>query len=200
MASQTCPFGAHLQHYWDRLSPLEQQMHIDEEGLYSLAQQAVMDQITPLVPGETVIDAFCGIGGSAIGFARAGKRVTTIDSNAARLEMARYNAALFGVEGNIAFEHGNSLELLPKLHADAVFLDPPWGGPNYSKQKEFYLDDFSPSGKTLLEISFKVAPCTVIRLPKNFAMNEIESLPRKAKLQENFLGPKLMHFTAFFYE
>jgi len=38
--------------------------------------------------GQVVADAFCGAGGMAIGFARVGKKVVTIDNNKKRLGMA----------------------------------------------------------------------------------------------------------------
>jgi trimethylguanosine synthase len=198
MESSACPFGSEYQHYWDRLSPLEQRMKIDLEGLYSMAQQSIMDQITPLIPGKTAIDAFSGIGGSAIGLARAGKKVVSIDSNAERIEMAKFNAKLFKVEPLIDFRIGDSLKILPTLGADSIFLDPPWGGPGYSKQSKFLLEHFAPHGKTLLTISLDRAACVVIRLPKNFELTELEQFGRKWRLEENFLSGKLMHYTAFF--
>lgn len=193
-----CPFGAHLQHYWDRLSDLEKQMHIDEEGLYSLAQQSVMDQITPHLSGKVVLDAFCGVGGSAIGLARAGKQVLSIDTNRARLEMARYNAALFSVEGSIEFREANALEILKAERFDTVFLDPPWGGPGYSKQSNFLLEHFLPDGTQLLDLAFAAASEVAIRLPKNFAFPELQRWNHRYELQENMLAGKLMHYTAFF--
>ena len=193
-----CPFGPHLQHYWDRLSELERRMHSDEEGLYSLAQQVVMDQITPKIRGTHVLYAFCGVGGSAIGLARAGKHVLTLDTNASRLEMARYNAALFSVEHNIEFRQANALEVLRASRFDAVFLDPPWGGPSYSKQSAFLLEHFAPDGGDLLRLSFQAAREVVIRLPKNFAFDQLRSFGKTYELQENMHTGKLMHYTAYF--
>lgn len=193
-----CPFGKDLEHYWKRLSALEQRMQIDVEGLYSLAQQSIMDQITALIPGRTAIDAFCGVGGSAIGLARAGKKVLSIDTDEKRIAMARYNAALFGVEDKIEFRIGDTLEILQTARADCIFLDPPWGGPDYSKQSKFYLKDFSPHGKTLLELSLARSQQTVIRLPKNFEMSELEAYEGTYTLTENYLEGKLMHFSAYF--
>jgi len=199
MANESvCPFGPQLQHYWSRLSPLEQRMQIDVEGLYSLAQQSIMDQITTLIPGETAIDAFCGAGGSAIGLARAGKQVISIDSDAKRIAMARHNAALFEVEDRIEFRVGDTLKILPTLRADAIFLDPPWGGPDYSKQAKFHLKDFSPDGTTLLELSLDRATQVIIRIPRNFEMSELSPYDGTFNLTENYLNQKLMHYTAYF--
>ena len=199
MSSESvCPFGAELQHYWNRLSPLEQRMQMDVEGLYSLAQQAVMDQITAQTKGKTVVDAFCGVGGSAIGFARAGKKVVSIDSNAERISMARHNAELFDVQDRIEFRVGDSMKLLVEMLPDIIFLDPPWGGPGYSKQTKFYLKDFCPDGRKLLELSLDHAAQVVLRLPKNFEMAELQPFAGTFQITENHLAGKLMHYTAFF--
>ena len=122
-----CPFGPRLQHYWDRLTERERKMMLDEEGLFSLALEAVALNIADKTPGDVVVDAFCGAGGSSIGFARKGKRVVAIDNNARRLNMARHNARLFVVEGSIEFIYGDCRDLISTLKADTVFLDPPLG-------------------------------------------------------------------------
>ena len=44
-----------------------------------------------------MIDAGCGAGGNAIGFARGGARVTAIEQDVQRLAMARHNAEVYGV-------------------------------------------------------------------------------------------------------
>ncbi|NMC63731.1 MAG: hypothetical protein GYA55_11265 [SAR324 cluster bacterium] len=61
-------------------------------------------KVANIVPGVCVVDAFCGGGGTAIVFAPAGKKkVIAIDLDAEGLEMAKYNACIFGVEKNIFF-------------------------------------------------------------------------------------------------
>lgn len=171
---------------------------MDEEGLYSLAQQEIMDQITSRIKGVRVLDAFCGVGGSAIGFARAGRQVLTVDINASRLEMAKFNAELFSVAESIEFRRADILTVLDSEKADTVFLDPPWGGPSYSNQKEFLLEHFFPDGKLLLEKSFAAASEVVIRLPKNFRFEDLASLQKPAHIQKNLFHDKLLHYTAYF--
>jgi len=110
-----CPFGALLQKYCDRLSEQERRMKLDAQALYALVIQEMALHTAAVTPGDEIVDAFCGAGGSAIGFARAGKRVTAIELNGERLEMARHNAALFGVADRITFIHGDSLQLVSTL-------------------------------------------------------------------------------------
>ena len=48
-----------------------------------------------------------------------------------KLQLAKNNAAVYGVADRIEFILGNYLDLAPGLVADVVFLSPPWGGPEY---------------------------------------------------------------------
>jgi len=197
-SNRVCPLGPHLQHYWDRLSEMEKKMELDEEGLFSLALQPVALEIAMKTPGKVVVDAFCGAGGMAIGFARRGKRVIAVDDNKARLSMAKRNAALFGVEGAIDFLLGDALGILPTLKADAIFLDPPWGGTDYNEKGQFYLRDFEPNGRKLLDLAFTLSGAVVMRLPKNFELSELDTIGRDYELEENMLDGRLLHYCVYF--
>ncbi|MEM8681335.1 MAG: methyltransferase domain-containing protein [Planctomycetota bacterium] len=193
-----CPFGEHLQHYWDRLTDLEQQMALDEEALYSLTPQAVATEIATTLTGTRVADVFCGAGGLTIALARAGKQVLASDTSSARLEMARENARLFDVSERIEFRQGDVREILPTLAPDSVLLDPPWGGTDYGKRDQFRLADFEPDGTELLRLSFSQTPQVAMRLPKNFVMSELNDVGHAYELQENFFEGGLLHYCVYF--
>lgn len=57
--------------------------------------------------------------------------VIAIDIDPVKLEYAKHNAAVYGVEDRIEFILGDYLKIAPYLKADVVFLSPPWGGPDY---------------------------------------------------------------------
>ena len=54
--------------------------------------------------------------------------VIAIDICPERVELARFNAGVYGVQDKIQFVVGDFFQLAPRLRADAVFLSPPWGG------------------------------------------------------------------------
>ncbi len=194
-----CPLGPHLQKYWERLSPIEQKMQMDEEGLYSLTPQIYGERIADRTNSRRVIDAFCGLGGSAIAFARQGKLVTAFDINEDRLQMALYNAELFDVCDKIEFRLSDCGVVLSNLNGqEAVFLDPPWGGPSYSAQAEFHFADFVVDCLSLLDICLKSAGEVILRLPKNFAMKDLEQFREKFELEDSFYENQLFFRTAFF--
>jgi trimethylguanosine synthase len=109
-------------------------VQLDDEARWSLTPEALALALGERAAGLSVIDAGCGAGGNAIGFARAGCTVTAIESDAQRLQMARHNAALYRVERRITFVHGDARELIPTREADLLFVDPPWGR-SYDKKR-----------------------------------------------------------------
>lgn len=102
-------------------------VRLDEEGRRSLTPEALALDLGHQAAGRRVLDAFCGAGGNAIGFARAGCRVVAVDRDAGRLAAAKHNARIYGVEAAITFVHGDAIAEIPRQPADLVFLDPPWG-------------------------------------------------------------------------
>ncbi|KAI0831980.1 S-adenosyl-L-methionine-dependent methyltransferase [Trametes gibbosa] len=119
---------------------------LDEEGWYSVTPERVADQIADRCRCDVILDAFCGVGGNAIAFARTCERVIALDVSPIRLALARHNAALYGVQDRIEFVLGDFLSFARSLQTarspeggtqsskrkiDVVFLSPPWGGPSY---------------------------------------------------------------------
>ena len=70
-------------------------------------------------------------------FSSSSSPVIAIDIDPVKLELARHNSAVYGVEDRIEFLQGDFLQLAPRLRADVVFLSPPWGGPAYSDAEVF---------------------------------------------------------------
>lgn len=66
--------------------------------------------------------------------------VIAIDIDPVKIELARHNASVYGVEDRIEFIIGDYMQLAPHLKADVVFLSPPWGGPEYLNAEVFDLE------------------------------------------------------------
>ena len=173
-------------------------MKMDVEGLYSMDLQEVASGIAQRIHLPHVLDAFCGVGGAAIAFARAGKRVTAIEIDSERLAMSKHNARLFSVDDRIQFVEGDCTTMLYQLKDTAVYLDPPWGGPDYGKLDQFLLGHFSPNGDTLIKQALSASPEVVCKLPKNFDFSELDRFQRPFEIVENIVGGQLEYFTAYF--
>ncbi|KAM5534508.1 hypothetical protein V8D89_011840 [Ganoderma adspersum] len=132
---------SHLQKYFSQreryFSLYSSGCLLDEEGWYSVTPEAIADQIAERCRCDVILDAFCGVGGNAIAFAKTCERVIALDVSPVRLALARHNAALYGVEDRIEFiladffSFARTLKQRPGRKIDVVFLSPPWGGPSY---------------------------------------------------------------------
>lgn len=196
------PFGEEVQKYWDRryeyFLRFDEGIQTDAVGLYSVMPElAALDQ-AKLIRGSTVVDAFSGIGGSAIALARRGKTVVSIEKDAKRLRMARHNAEVYGVNERITFMHGDFFELSSKLVADTVNLDPPWGGPAYKEKGRFLLEHFSPNGNEILNYSLAKFDEVVLRVPTIFDMAELDRFDRDWTVHDDVSNEELISRTIIF--
>ena len=108
---------------------------LDDEGWFSVTPEAIANQIAERCRCDTIIDAFCGVGGNAIAFAKVCERgeytitirrerldpdfrtmlVIAIDNSATRLTLARHNAAVYGVVDRIEFILGDFISFAESL-------------------------------------------------------------------------------------
>ena len=63
-----------------------------------------------------------------------------VDIDPVKIEYARHNAEVYGVADRIEFIIGDFMKVAPTLKADAVFLSPPWGGPQYLDAEVFDIE------------------------------------------------------------
>ena len=161
-------------------------------------------------PVETVLDAFCGIGGNTIQFALSAscKRVIAVDKDQTAIDCARHNARIYGVLDKIEFIVGDVFQLIeerdPRLVVDAVFMSPPWGGPSYRDFGVFDLDTLEPypghvlsfpcvfSGDVLIglrnrtylvEQAQKISPNFALYLPRTSDLNQVAKIMPGPKVQ-----------------
>lgn len=158
---------------------------LDEEGWYSATPEIIAwHHATTIVrthgSGCVVVDAFGGVGGNAIQLALAGCRVIAIELCPKRAEIIRNNAQVYGVEHEIDIMCGDFMALGPCLdNVDVVLLSPPWGGPMYSNQTRFDVQEMGGSAELsfsrLLNTCFGRMACTsaVFWLPRNSHCEQI---------------------------
>ena len=76
-----------------------------------------------LAPGAHVLDLGCGIGGDLVALARAGLRVTGVESDPVTVAIARHNVAALGLRDVVRVVLGDATSV-DRAAADAVFCDP----------------------------------------------------------------------------
>ena len=81
-----------------------------------------------------IIDAFAGVGGNAIAFAREGRwqQVFAIERNPKAMKCAKHNAKIYGVENKIVWITGDCFNIINQRFSGSkntvIFASPPWGG------------------------------------------------------------------------
>lgn len=153
---------------------------LDEEGRYSLTPERIALWMGKLAAPRRILDLACGLGGNAIGFARAGCDVCAIEISETRIEMARHNSSVYEVSSKIEFVLGDARELVSGKDADIVFIDPPWGR-DYDKQSS-KLVDFPLLGDLLAR---RPRLECWLKLPSSFM---IDSLPESPKSVQAVFG------------
>lgn len=99
-----------------------------------------------------------------------------IDIDSTKIELARQNARVYGVEDRIEFIVGDFFELAPFLKSDVVFLSPPWGGPDYTKNPKYSLNDIKPiDGAEIYKIASRITENVVFYLPRNINVHQVRN-------------------------
>lgn len=84
------------------------------------------DKIASEINGETVIDCYSGIGSIGYYLAKHAKKVIMIESNKENIKMANELKPFY--PGNYEIRSGLAEQVLPKLNAEILVIDPPRAG------------------------------------------------------------------------
>ena len=137
--------------------------------------ECVMERIAKCISKRCknvkVLDAFCGVGGTAIQLARH-CQVSALDLDPVKVEYAKHNANVYGVAEKMTFLQGDFLALSSQLRADVVFLDLPRSQANGSLCEIFA----SPPLLSVIEQAQHCAPTILLYLPKEVNIDEVAEL------------------------
>ena len=136
----------------------------------------------------TIMDGTGGLGGNAISFCFAFKKVNIYEIDENRFKMLEKNINNYKFD-NFVLKNQNCLNNISKEN-DIYFFDPPWGGPEYKNQDNIRL---KLGELTLLEIVKnirKVRNDTFIsfKLPYNYDLQEFEKYNlKKLKIRNSII-------------
>ncbi|KAM3960755.1 trimethylguanosine synthase 1 [Aphomia sociella] len=195
--------------YWKKRHSLfhrfDEGIKLDRESWFSVTPEQVARHIAEKFAYDVVLDAFCGAGGNTIQFALTCKKVIAVDIDPLKIEMAKHNAQVYGVADRIEFIEGDFFELAHTLHADMVFLSPPWGGPSYSQNSSYDLETMlepKPASE-LLATARKITPNISLYVPRNSRSDQLLSLAKtiggSLELEQSYLDRRFVAITAYFY-
>lgn len=222
---------ASLQKYYhqryDYFSLYDSGIKIDEEGWYSVTPEIIANHIAleahkialtnnPESGFTCIVDAFCGVGGNTIQFAKYFDKVIAIDLDSGRLEMARHNATIYGVVDKIQFILGDVFEVLnilkKEINPDLVFMSPPWGGPTYINQSIFCPRDhlLDSRGQELFDLGRNLSKNLILFLPRQSNIFTFAQFLRDEKgkvckedesfvVEQHWLKNRLKALSVYFY-
>lgn len=201
------PKKNHLQKYWKKryylFSKFDRGIKIDEESWYSVTPEPMAKHIAQRVfdtfGPSNVLDAFSGIGGNSIQFARKCGFCVASDIDLQKIEYARHNSELYDCkeQEELQFVHTDFLRLTQQMAVphfkfptdrkqgfDCVFISPPWGGVGYQKLNAYTLDHVYPNLNKVMKKALEFSPNLMLFLPKNTSVDSIVEwlLPYHAKL------------------
>jgi hypothetical protein len=154
---------------------------IDEVGKYSISLPEKSKVITNLISKYIkttdiiITDAMSCIGGDTLTFTKTFQKVNAVEMDKTRFEYLKHNMSIFNVT-NIEFYNDDYLKLYKTLKQDVIYIDPPWGGPEYKQKKSIKIK----IGETRLEelcddiIQKKLCKLLVLKLPYNYDLSELK--------------------------
>jgi len=172
------------------------QLKLTPEGEYSVTKRQdskkiiqCMRSLAGSLKGKTVADLTGNVGGDTIMFGLNFKHVDSYEWNPENYEVLKHNVGVYDLK-NVSLHQGDSTELFQK-HVDVLYLDPPWGGPDYKEKKELDLfmgkTSVSEYLKTVIDSDWK--PTYIfIKVPANFMFESLKNLHVKKILKFKIRG------------
>ena len=130
------------------------------------------------------------------------------DIDPQKIEAARHNARVYGVQDRIEFVVTDAITFLRSLRpgsVDVVFLSPPWGGPAYLEAPEYDLKKMllinsEVNGENLFHLARRLTANVSYFLPRTTPPESLSSLSpdQVCEVEDQVLNKKLKTRTAFY--
>ena len=90
---------------------------------------------------KTITDATAGNGGDVINFSKHFNRVQAYEFKPDNYQTTLHNVNTYGLS-NVTVTEGSYGKFVKDETSDIVYMDPPWGGPDYRKMTETELTNY----------------------------------------------------------
>jgi len=160
-------------------------LRLTPEGLYSVTKRidgerliAFLHGMIPDMPKQTITDATACVGGDTLLFSLHFKKVESIEWKRHNMAVLQNNVEVFGA-GNVVLHEGDATRVF-NWKTDVLYVDPPWGGPDYRKLQNLELFIGSYRLDEWIEDVLKRTgrPKTVVlKLPRNYNFARLHFLP-----------------------
>lgn len=175
---------------------------LDTEALYSVTDQYTANKISKYIVKhlphiETITDGTACVGGNTHSFCGFFKNVNGVEIDPLRFQYLCHNLRILEVKNALIY-HGNFMDICKLIKQDMIFIDPPWGGPNYKSKIliELYLSNIELS--TVCRLISKYTKYIAIKVPVNFNINAFNEKTRSClKLLHRNTDLRKMHLLIY---
>jgi 16S rRNA G966 N2-methylase RsmD len=170
-------------------------LQYDEEGIWSITLPNDADKISKIIRKEInknsiIVDATCGLGGNILSFSKYFKKVIGIEVNKTRFNMLLNNICVYKIN-NVFLINKDCINIINnfKFIYNGLFIDPPWGGPNYKLKKKLRLQLNSYNIIDIIKLVKNINPDIkiFIKLPYNYDFTEFFNMNYRIYKINNFI-------------
>lgn len=149
-------------------------IQLTTEGIYSISDNIGSSKLVNLIQKYfksddlIITDATGNNGSDTIAMGLKFTHINSIELNPVNFSALKHNVKKVYKLNNVDLYNGDSLEVLKKLDQDIIYIDAPWGGSDYKKNKqiELYMSKKS-MGEIFNEFKSKTK-LFIYKLPKNY--------------------------------
>lgn len=157
----------------------------DARTIRSVVADAAVDIGIPL---DHIVDGTACNGGDTLSFLQAFSRVTAVEMDVTQYAALQHNMKVYG-HGNksyLTLLQDDFTQVYKQLNASVVYLDPPWGGPDYKLFKELMLDmSDQPVDEVVHDILRQSdAKLVAVKVPNNFAFHRFRETLRNYHVRQ----------------
>jgi hypothetical protein len=184
--------GSRMKEFFPKKSGVEySKLKLTPEGEYSITKRKDgevllkhMKSVLKTTKDKHITDLTGNVGGDTILFGLHFKKVDSIELNPENFAALKNNVEVFGLT-NVDLHQGDSTKVF-NWKTDVLYIDAPWGGPDYKKNKELDLylgdkrvDEFVKEVKSKAEYIF-------LKVPSNYKFDRFENI-EKFKIRGYYL-------------
>jgi hypothetical protein len=135
----------------------------------------IMKDVVKNLKAKTITDMTGNVGGDTILFGLHYKKVMSYELKEDNFVALKNNVEVFKLK-NVQLHHGDSLKAIPDIDTDVVYIDAPWGGPEYKDKKDLDLFLGKKRIDELAGVILEDSDYLFLKLPSNYNFQRLETL------------------------
>lgn len=151
-----------VEQLWKNVTPeIRPYLQYDTVSLYSVTEADIADRMSRIIchwfgsaaSNLVITDAMACVGGNTSSFGKYFAHVNAIEISQQRVQMLFNNITMLETINKTTITCADYLQIWRMLRQDIVFLDPPWGGPDYRRSQRL---DLYVNNVNIAELAFSL--------------------------------------------